>query len=356
MNSTVGTHQPDDDRRVDKDNGNEEDGDAYDADTTSSYDSGHAAWHSNMTPEILHGKTPTCLPIVVQDLQKDGEKKWQAWNRDTPSKDVEEESPSLAVLQERRHREEEGILEMFLATKHFYAKGPAAESPPSVIVPLLEKGLTKAVLAPAQNLKRKNAPREGDEEKSPRPLLKSTRDHQVVLNDVECNDAPFPLSSTSTITFREALVATDKPRIICLSFAPFLIVHTNLAYLALAGFTSHEVLGFPLNKCFGEAFHQGIPSSVASLQDCLVPIASKRSRATRCFLNISLVGPEPLSSTFEVDFAEKESNGNAAFCVTHYAIDFEAIFSGEATRAAIGGNLRTAMVSPDTSTFCGVLG
>lgn len=94
---------------------------------------------------------------------------------------------------------------------------------------------------------------------------------------------------------------------------------------------------------------------MTALQDCLVPIASKRSRATKCFISTLLVGPEPSTIPFEADSVNKESDKNV-FWVTHYAIDFEAIFSGQETRAAIGGDLRTAMVTPDSSAFCGVLG
>lgn len=128
---------------------------------------------------------------------------------------------------------------MCLATKQFYVQRSSEEYSLSVIAPLLEDGLKKAALACAPTLKRKNAPHEVDDDERPRPLLASTQKQKV--NHLESNDAPCPLSPTATITFRQALVATDKPRQANPESSPYAIVRVVVLIPS-----SHRAVALPL--------------------------------------------------------------------------------------------------------------
>lgn len=329
------------------------------SDSTSSYDSEGDDWFSHITMEILHGEGSPSLQhyMSAEDRAPLGNQ-----NGHSPLACKRKYSSSLTGAPEQGARQDsvfrdstpKTMNDLYWATKPFYATAPVQDVT-FRLPPLLD--------VPEQGPKPKKTRRASSEPEYPKPY---NRNPKKILNELESNQVPCPLSPAATITFQEALVATDKPRLVTLSIPPFLVVHANSAYTDIMGFPSTEVLGRPLYECLGKDIEEEFHGSVTGMHGSVVPIASSQETGARdmcrCFANVSLVGPEVSDISLEVESSgmdqEEAPEDDTAFFVTHYCVELEPVKNGGEKKASMGSYLRRAMVSPGSESSCafGVLG
>jgi len=115
----------------------------------------------------------------------------------------------------------------------------------------------------------------------------------------------------------QSIIVNNYFRVVTLSFAPFIVVHVNTAYIKSTGNSSVDVLGRSLHECIGGKCKNWLDSSreakhpVAALHDRVSTLTSGGQKLDQYRLQISLVGPQ-LEGKKLVD---KNT-------VTHYSITF----------------------------------
>ncbi|CAB9522984.1 expressed unknown protein [Seminavis robusta] len=178
-------------------------------------------------------------------------------------------------------------------------------------------------------------------------------------------------SRNSTITFREALVPSKKPRLVTLSYPPFIAVHANKAFLTCTGHMSREVLGLPLLKILGVQHPTKSPDP-PELDGKLVhvPVLDDDevgpSLSRRCIVRVSFIAPETClpKKTYNEDPAycssSNDSGGDESLgpvYVTHYGVELEPASERQDTQAASAVAVLLALrASPEPTSFQGVLG
>ncbi|CAB9522981.1 expressed unknown protein [Seminavis robusta] len=97
-----------------------------------------------------------------------------------------------------------------------------------------------------------------------------------------------------TIAMGNALENSSEPRLVTLSFAPFIIIHVNAAYSRMTGLAAKDVLGkafrdvFKDKRCKAMAAHV---SSLASMHGQLTSISTiRQDKRCHCSLKVSHVG------------------------------------------------------------------
>jgi hypothetical protein len=156
-----------------------------------------------------------------------------------------------------------------------------------------------------------------------------------------------------------------SPRLVTLSFPPFLVVHANYAYLRFTGYMSREVLGKPLAECLRLPLEAKSLPSVTALDAKLVRAVVREEEKDLyrdCSVGIALIGPESTARNMNVEKEDAagsiDGDNESAILVTHYRVELDPLESSEGITVdtSTGIAIRRAMVSPESPCFRGVMG
>lgn len=130
------------------------------------------------------------------------------------------------------------------------------------------------------------------------------------------NNANKSAANMKPITMGAALGNTSEPRLVTLSFAPFLVINVNSAYIRMTGIEAKDVLGRPFQEVFKDKrckFLAGSVSSLVSMDEQLTSVYSKgQNKRSNCRLHVSVVGME-------------SDNSSEPMATTHYMIAVESV-------------------------------
>lgn len=116
------------------------------------------------------------------------------------------------------------------------------------------------------------------------------------------NDQPTDmLSPRPSITMTEALKLSNEPRLLVLSFYPFIIVHSNAEFFRLTGLSSAKVTGKPFSDLLTSDSKSLVKASLSvfsinTVNDIVASIKASDDKKHECIAKVTLVGAESISS------------------------------------------------------------
>lgn len=149
----------------------------------------------------------------------------------------------------------------------------------------------------------------------------------VILHDHDNHSSLHDCESNGCYYFCSKM----SPRLVTLAFSPYIVVHVNVAYTRLTGFSSAKALGRPLYECLGSQCKEWMDACtatypVAALQDRSSGIfCTKGNKRNHCRFRTCLVGP-PL---------EGKKKGVDTSVTTHFAISMIPVEPPKEAQAAV---------------------